>query len=96
MFRARVKYKSGCITIPYEKEKKTLESGVVVDSMVDQTEIVMPDAELFGLEDQLKAGIMLEEVNSKIRKGKSVDISAIMAKEVTVVDNQGSSEELDD
>lgn len=94
MFRARVKYKSGYTTIPYEKDKETLESGVVVDTMVNQTDIEMPESELFKLENQLKAGIMLDEVSSKIKKGKSVDVSAIMAEDVKVVDNQGSVEEV--
>lgn len=94
MFRARQKYIMEPSTLCVEKTQKTLESGVIIDVMEDQSEQKLPDTELFNLEDQLKAGVMLEEVNSKIMKSKSVDMTKVVKASV-VKTSEGEVKEID-
>lgn len=47
-------------------EDVTLESGELTRETVDLGKEVLPDASLFDLKNQLKAGVDLEEVSSKI------------------------------
>ena len=50
----------------------TLESGEVVPTKEDLTKEQLPDPALFDLQNQLKAGIDLEEVNSKVMRRSKV------------------------
>lgn len=79
-FRQRQKFHpAGCSPVVF-LESKTLENGVVVQEMVDQSEKVLPKPELFDLENQLKAGVNLEEVNSKVFSAKSVNADEVIGK----------------
>lgn len=55
-------------------ESVTLETGVIETHVEDACTKEMPDAELFDLETNLKAGVNIEEVGSKILGGSQVDI----------------------
>lgn len=50
----------------------TLESGEVVPTKEDLTKEQLPDPALFDLQNQLKAGVDLEEVNSKVMRRSKV------------------------
>lgn len=64
----------------HEIEDGVNENGKYVHKLVNQSEKVMPDIELFRLENQLDAGVDLEEVNSKVFKTKSVTEDSIVRK----------------
>lgn len=68
-----------CIPVTVH-EQVTLESGEVVNESKDLGKEKLPDAELFDLKNQLKAGIDLEEVNSKVLKPSKVDGSKVVRK----------------
>lgn len=55
-------------------EQTTLENGDMVSSLVDEGKKKLPDAELFDLKDQLKAGVNLEEVSSKVISRRNVSL----------------------
>lgn len=55
-------------------EQTTLENGDMVTTSVDQGKKVLPDSALFDLNDQLKAGINLEEVSSKVISKRNVSL----------------------
>lgn len=61
-------------------EQVTLESGEIVNESKDLGQETLPDAELFDLKNQLKAGIDLEEVNSKVLKPSKIDGSKVVRK----------------
>lgn len=73
------KYRSA----PYIKvekfEQQTLESGEVIECVKDAHD-EYPDPEMFDLKNQMKAGIQLEEVNSKVLKAKSIDVGSVVRK----------------
>lgn len=79
-FRCRQLYKSAKYVPVYEYEEKTLESGQVISEAVNQEDKKLPDPELFSLEAQLKAGIDLEEVNSKVLKPGYIDADSVVRK----------------
>lgn len=79
-FRCRQKFKLARSGSVYESEQVTLESGEIVEKVKDITKEVLPDAELFDLKNQLKAGIEPEEVNSKLFSVSKVDGDAIVRK----------------
>lgn len=80
MFRSRQKYRSGKCMQVISFEQQTLETGEIIDKMVDKGKEKLPDYELFDLKDMLKAGIQPEEVNSKIMRDKAVDINKVVRK----------------
>ena len=55
-------------------ESITLETGVIETRLEDACTKEMPDSDLFDLETNLKAGVNLEEVGSKILGGSQADI----------------------
>lgn len=63
-----------------ELEMVTTPEGEVEMSVVDQSDKVMPDPELFDLKNQLKAGIEPEEVQSAILKASTVSADAVVRK----------------
>lgn len=69
-------------------EQTTLENGDMVTTSVNQGEKVLPDSALFDLNDQLKAGINLEEVSSKVISKRNVILSE---KTVNAILNDESS-----
>lgn len=79
-FRCRQKLKvAGCIPV-MELEQITLESGEVIEQLKNKGEEKLPDPALFDINNQLKAGIDLEEVNSKVFKAKSVNADTVVRK----------------
>ena len=50
----------------------TLESGEVSPTKEDLTKERLPDPALFDLQNQIKAGVDLEEVNSKVMRRSKV------------------------
>lgn len=79
-FPCMQKYRSAACTAVFEVEDRTLESGEVVHESVDQSKKVLPEPELFDLKNQLKAGINLEEVSSKVLGTKSIDGDKVIEK----------------
>lgn len=79
-FRCRqiLKLAQSCPVIQYED--KTLESGEIISQSKDLCKEKLPDPELFDINAQLKAGVDLEEVNSKVFKAKRVDIDTVVRK----------------
>lgn len=78
-FRERQRYSSARFVPVVEVEDKTLKNGDIVSESVDQCK-KLPDSELFDLENQLEAGVDLDEVNSKVLQSKVVDGNAIVRK----------------
>lgn len=79
-FRCRQRYRGAYCGSVLEQELVTLESGELVKQSKDLTEERMPDMELFDINNQLKAGVDLEEVNSKVMKSSKVDIDRVVRK----------------
>lgn len=67
-------------------ESKTLETGVIETCLEDACTKEMPNAELFDLETNLKAGVNLEEVGSKILGGSQASL------DFTELDNNNNHE----
>lgn len=81
-FRCRQKIKLAPSGSVYETEQVTLESGQIIDRVTDTTKEVLPKPELFDLKAQLKAGVNLEEVNSRILSSSHVDIGKVLTKAI--------------
>lgn len=79
-FRERQKLRLSFPCAVSEPELVELPSGEFVTQMVNQSEKVMPDAELFDLKNQLQAGVNLQEVNSKVLTASSVDADSVVRK----------------
>lgn len=79
-FKVLQKYHSAhcCPVVSYEQV--TLESGQIIEQEKDLSEETLPDAELFDLDNVLKAGIEPEEVQSTIMKSKTVDADKVIRK----------------
>lgn len=58
----------------------TLESGEVIPTKEDLTKEQLPDPALFDLSNQLKAGVDLEEVNSKVVRRSKVSGKSLAQK----------------
>lgn len=82
-FRCRQRYKGAHCDSVIVQELVTLESGELVKESKDLTQEQMPDMELFDINNQLKAGIDLEEVNSKVMKSSKVDVDKVVRKYTT-------------
>ena len=79
-FRCRQKLDLATCTPVFEVQEKVLESGEYVQELADLGAKRLPDPELFDLGNQLKAGVQLEEVNSKVLGSKSVDAAKLIKK----------------
>ena len=79
-FRCRQKLKLGRYQAVIEPEDVTLESGEVIQSSKNLCKEKLPDPVLFDINNQLKAGIDLEEVNSKVLKAKRVNADTVVRK----------------
>lgn len=75
-FRPKQKYRIAMSAIPIISEETTLENGEVVVRAVKANED-MPDPEMFKIENLAKAGVSMDEVNSKVLGCRSVDVSKI-------------------
>lgn len=79
-FRVKQKYiQSVCVPVLHEKQVE-LESGQIVNKSEDLCQIKLPEAELFDLNNVLKAGIEPEEVNSTILGSKQIDANKVIRK----------------
>lgn len=81
-FRERQKLKLGKCQVVMEPEQVTLESGEIVSQLKDLGKEKMPNPELFELQNQIEAGVDMEEVNSKVLRSSKVDASTIVRKYV--------------
>lgn len=79
-FRERQKVHLATCTPVTELEMVTTPEGDIEMTVVDQSDKVMPDPELFDLKNQLKAGIEPEEVQSTILKASTVSADAVVRK----------------
>jgi hypothetical protein len=68
-----------------------LESGQIIEQEKDLSEEKLPDAELFDLDNVLKAGIEPEEVQSTIMKDKSVNVDKVIRKYTKKTVNKGEN-----
>lgn len=75
-----------------EPEETQLESGEIIHELADQSEKSIPEAELFDLKNQLKAGISLEEVNSAVMSDSSVDAAKVVRKYVKKTSTEDTKE----
>lgn len=79
-FRVKQKYiQSNCIPVMHEKQVE-LESGQIVNKNEDLCRVKLPEAELFDLNNVLKAGIEPEEVSSTILGSKQIDANKVIRK----------------
>ncbi len=79
-FREKQKYKqSSCVPVMREKQVE-LESGQIIDKNEDMCQVKLPEAELFDLNNVLKAGIEPEEVSSTILGSKQIDADKVIRK----------------
>ena len=97
MFRSRIKYTSYPCSPVFNNETKELESGEIIDVQTDATEEVMPDVDLFDLKNQINAGVIQDEVNSKVMKrGVSLDgLSKAVSKGIKVKNSNDEVIEID-
>ena len=79
-FRERQKLHLSFPGVVVSPELVELPTGEFVTEMVNQSEKLMPDPELFDLKNQLEAGIQPEEVNSKVMSASSVDANSVVRK----------------
>lgn len=76
-FRQRQKLRFAPFCRVVELREKTLETGEVTHENEDLSRSKLPDPELFDLKNQLKAGVNLEEVNSKVMTGSRISGDAV-------------------
>lgn len=79
-FRERQRFHAAVPSPVIEREEVTLPTGEVETQFNDQTDMVLPDPELFDLKNQLNAGIQPEEVNSKVMSAKTVNADSVVRK----------------
>lgn len=73
-FRAKQRfYQPSCCAV-LASESKTLETGIVEVKAVDLCKKELPKPELFDLETNIKAGVNLEEVSSKLFNSRSLSL----------------------
>lgn len=65
-FRCRQRLNIACSTPVITIDEQTLESGEIVKVSTDLGKEKMPDPKLFDINNQLKAGVDLDEVSSKV------------------------------
>lgn len=75
-----------------EPEDRQFESGEIVQELIDQAEKSLPEPELFDLNNQMKAGISLEEVNSAVMSGSTVDAAKVVRKYTKKVSTETKEE----
>lgn len=92
-FRCRQKLLVPPSGVVLSVELSTLEDGSMVNSAVDQGKKVLPEAELFDINDQLKAGINLEEVSSKVISKRHVSNPQKVVDSLMAQDNKQVSQD---
>lgn len=79
-FRQRQHFHPAHYVHVVEKEYTEKPDGRIQSDLVSRDETVLPDPALFDLQSQLKAGIALEEVNSKVVQSKTVNADTVVRK----------------
>lgn len=79
-FRRVQRFKAGKFVPVIEESDKTLETGNVIREVENQCDIQLPDASLFDINNQIKAGIDLEEVNSKVLTTPKIALKDVVRK----------------
>lgn len=79
-FRCRQKLRLANFQPVVMYEQVTLESGEIIEQANDLTQEKLPNPELFDINNQIKAGIDMEEVNSKVLKPSIVDVNNVVRK----------------
>lgn len=73
----------------YEPTEVIQKNGNIEYTLEDKAEVSLPEAELFDINNQLAAGIPLEEVNSKVMSVKSVNADNVVRKYTKKTSNNG-------
>lgn len=90
-FRIRQKYKQA-VCVPVMRETQVeLESGQIINKNEDMCQVKLPEAELFDLNNVLKAGIEPEEVSSTILGSKQIDADKVIRKYTKKSKNEGEN-----
>lgn len=90
-FRVKQKYiQSNCIPVMHEKQVE-LESGQIVNKNENLCQVKLPEAELFDLNNVLKAGIEPEEVKSTILGSKEINADNVIRKYTKKNKNEGEN-----
>ena len=90
-FRTRQKYKqAACVPVVRESQVE-LESGQILNKNEDMCQVKLPEAELFDLNNVLKAGIEPEEVSSTILGSKQIDADKVIRKYTKKNKNEGEN-----
>lgn len=79
-FRCRQKLRLANYKPVIMYEDVTLESGEIVLQAKDLTQEKLPDPELFDINEQIKAGLDMQEVNSKVLKPSMVNADNVVRK----------------
>lgn len=66
MFRKLQKFKGSCAGKMFEVGSRFLASGEVLTQFVDVSKEVLPDVKNYRLDNLLKAGVNLEQINTKV------------------------------
>nr|CAI9752392.1 hypothetical protein RTDJWYLK_RTDJWYLK_CDS_0008 [Microvirus sp.] len=66
MFRKLQKYKGSCASKVLEVGSRFLETGQVQQRLIDVSREVLPDVKNYRLDNLLKAGVNLEQINTKV------------------------------
>lgn len=64
----------------YEPKEVQDKNGNIKYELENKADVVLPDAELFDITNQLEAGIDLEEVNSKVLANSTVNADNVVRK----------------
>lgn len=76
----------------FEPTEVVLMNGNIEFQLEDKAEVVLPEAELFDLTNQLNAGINLEEVNSAVMSDSTVNASKVVRKYTKKSTNTSTNE----
>lgn len=79
-FRVKQKYKQAVCVPVFRESQVELESGQIINKNEDMCQVKLPKAELFDLNNVLKAGIEPDEVSSTILGSKQIDADKVIRK----------------
>ena len=79
-FRCRQKLIVGKFIPVSVLNERENENGEFIKYTEDLGKVKLPDPELFDINNQLKAGVDMEEVNSKVLKAKRVNADTVVRK----------------
>lgn len=79
-FRCRQKLRVSRCTPVISYDAQTLETGEIVPVSVDLCREKLPDADLFDLATNIKAGVNLEEQSSRVLRKSNVSAERVLSK----------------